>query len=110
MTIEPRPAGPTFARCALQGAHAGPNGRTATYIYTRNLKFAQLVTALASLAGILENATALGSRIPPHAVFLHVNNTPVKLKLYSLFKKDVSLRNVNFKCACPVAYGDIHIY
>ena len=26
MTIEPRPAGPTFARCALQGAHAGPNG------------------------------------------------------------------------------------
>ena len=30
---------------------------------------------------ILENATALGSRIPPHAVLLHVNNTPVKLKI-----------------------------
>ena len=29
----------------------------------------------------LENATALGSRIPPHAVLLHVNNTPVKLKI-----------------------------
>ena len=29
---------------------------------------------------ILENATALGSRIPPHAVLLHINNTPVKLK------------------------------
>ena len=28
-----------------------------------------------------ENATALGSRIPPHAVLLHVNNTPVKLKI-----------------------------
>ena len=30
---------------------------------------------------ILENATALGSWIPPHAVLLHVNNTPVKLKI-----------------------------
>ena len=30
---------------------------------------------------LLENATALGSRIPPHAVLLHVNNTPVKLKI-----------------------------
>ena len=31
---------------------------------------------------ILENATALGSRIPPHAVLLQVNeNTPVKLKI-----------------------------
>ena len=30
---------------------------------------------------ILENATALGSRIPPHAVLSHVNNTPVKLKI-----------------------------
>ena len=30
----------------------------------------------------LENATALGSRIPPHAVLLQVNdNTPVKLKI-----------------------------
>ena len=29
---------------------------------------------------LLENATALGSLIPPHAVLLHVNNTPVKLK------------------------------
>ena len=29
----------------------------------------------------LENATALGSRIPPYAVLLHVNNTPVKLKI-----------------------------
>ena len=25
MTIEPQPAGPTFVRCALRGAHAGPN-------------------------------------------------------------------------------------
>ena len=31
---------------------------------------------------ILENATSLGSRIPPHAVMLQVNdNTPVKLKI-----------------------------
>ena len=29
---------------------------------------------------ILENATALGSRIPPYAELLHFNNTPVKLK------------------------------
>ena len=75
MTIEPKPAGPTFARCALRGAHAGPNGlpmdtniyiyiyqriapansymrlaSLAINIYTRNLKFAQLVTELASLA------------------------------------------------------------
>ena len=34
-----------------------------------------------SLKNLLENATALGSRIPPHAVLLHVNNTPVKLKI-----------------------------
>ena len=41
---------------------------------------------------ILENATALGSRIPLHAVLLQVNeNTPVKL--YSLFKNGVHLRN-----------------
>ena len=40
------------------------------------------------------NATALGSRIPPHAVLLQVNdNTPVKLKIYSLFKNSVHLRN-----------------
>ena len=26
MTIEPQPAGPTFAHCALRGAHTGPNG------------------------------------------------------------------------------------
>ena len=86
MTIEPQPAGPTFARYG--GAHAGPNrtyGDIYINIYTRNLKFAQLVTELASLAITtalqLENATALGSRIPPHAVLLHVNNTPVKLKI-----------------------------
>ena len=31
---------------------------------------------------VLENATALGSRFPPHAVLLQVNeNTPVKLKI-----------------------------
>ena len=30
---------------------------------------------------LLENATALGSWIPLHAVLLHVNNTPVKLKI-----------------------------
>ena len=36
LTIEPKPAGPTFARCALRGAHAGPNGLpmdTNIYIY-----------------------------------------------------------------------------
>ena len=39
LTIEPQPAGPTFARCALQGAHAGPNGLpmdTNIYIYIYN--------------------------------------------------------------------------
>ena len=35
----------------------------------------------ATISNLLENATALGSRIPPHAVLLHVNNTPVKLKI-----------------------------
>ena len=60
MTIEPQPAGPTFTRCALRGARAGPNrsyGDIHIYkyinIYTRNLKFAQLVTELASLAIIV---------------------------------------------------------
>ena len=43
----------------------------------------------------LGNATALDSRIPPHAVLLHVNNTPVKVKIIFAinFKKDVHLRN-----------------
>ena len=36
---------------------------------------------------------ALGSRIPPHAVLLHVNNKPVKLKIIFAIKKDVHLRN-----------------
>ena len=39
LTIEPQPAGPTFARCALRGAHAGPNGLPMdTNIYTRELR------------------------------------------------------------------------
>ena len=57
LTFEPQPAGPTFARCALRGGRAGPKrtyGDIHIYkyinIYTRNLKFAQLVTELASLA------------------------------------------------------------
>ena len=42
MTIEPKPAGPTFARCALRGAHAGPNGLpmdTNIYIYKTEKTF-----------------------------------------------------------------------
>ena len=57
-----------------------------------------------SLRSQLENATALGSRIPPHAVLLHVNNTPVKL--HSLFKKDVHLRND----ARTIIYIYIYLY
>ena len=37
MTIEPQPAGPTFARCALRGARAGPKrsyGDIHIYKYT----------------------------------------------------------------------------
>ena len=41
---------------------------------------------------ILENATALGSRIPPHGVLLQVNDNTL-VKLYSLFKNGVHLRN-----------------
>ena len=40
-----------------------------------------IVLAMCGIRTILENATALGSRIPPHAVLLQVNNTPVKLKI-----------------------------
>ena len=42
LTIEPQPAGPTFARCALRGAHAGPNGLpmdTNIYIYLRVARY-----------------------------------------------------------------------
>ena len=52
LTIEPRPAGPTFARCALQGAHAGPNDLpmdTKIYIYQR-IAPANSCNRLASLA------------------------------------------------------------
>ena len=45
LIIEPQPAGPTFARCALQGAHAGPNGLPMdTNIYTRELRQPTRVT------------------------------------------------------------------
>ena len=61
-----------------------------TIIYNRQR--GQLNRLGSSLRSQLENATALGSRIPPHAVFMQVNdNTPVKL--YSLFKNGVHLRN-----------------
>ena len=35
MTFEPQPAGPTFARCALRGARAGPK-RTYGDIHNNN--------------------------------------------------------------------------
>ena len=35
LTIEPQPAGPTFARCALRGPMRDQIRRSATYIYTR---------------------------------------------------------------------------
>ena len=64
MTFEPQPAGPTFARCALRGARVGPKrtyGDIHIYkyinIYTRNLKFAQLVTALAPLANYIQTSS-----------------------------------------------------
>ena len=43
---------------------------------------------------LLENATALGSPIPPHAVLLQVNITPVKLKI----KLSKGKRNVPKLC------------
>ena len=48
-----------------------------------------------SISTVLKNATALGSRIPPHAVLLQVNeNTPVKLKIiFAIVKNGVHLRN-----------------
>ena len=49
------------------------------YIYRQR---GQLNRLGSSLRSQLENATAFGSRIPPHAVLLQVNdNTPVKLKI-----------------------------
>ena len=52
------------------------------HIYIYDEDFSQLYDKCgARAARQLENATALGSRIPPHAVLLHVNNTPVKLKI-----------------------------
>ena len=52
------------------------------YIYIYDEDFSPLYDKCgARAARQLENATALGSRIPPHAVLLHVNNTPVKLKI-----------------------------
>ena len=52
------------------------------YINIGKLRIIQQ-TREARSARQLENATALGSRIPPHAVLLQVinENTPVKLKI-----------------------------
>ena len=113
MTVEPQPAGPTFARSARVNGTCTTYERIYIYIYIKNIyiymtkiflsctisvglaplankyiyqdsQICTISTELASLAiNILENATALGSRIPPHAVLLHVNNTPVKLKIIS---------------------------
>ena len=56
------------------------------HIYIYDEDFSQLYDKCGARAArqlfILVNATALGSRIPPHAVLLQVNdNTPVKLKI-----------------------------
>ena len=103
MTVEPRPAGPTFARSARV------NGTCTTYerIYIKNIyiymtkifRRCTISVGLALLANyILENATALGSRIPPHAVLLQINeNTPVKLKTrkrYSVGLADSAARGI----------------
>ena len=81
MTIEPQPAGPTFARCALRGPVRDQIGRTATYIYTRNLKFAQLVTELASLAinnyrENSDNSTDKGGSLRSPIIFIGERSEP----------------------------------
>ena len=58
--------------------------RTDTHTHTRGTTAVTIIFEALKLISILilENATALGSRIPPHAVLLQVNdNTPVKLKI-----------------------------
>ena len=52
------------------------------YINIAKIRIIQQTREARSARQLLENATALGSRIPPHAVLLQVNdNTPVKLKI-----------------------------
>ena len=101
MTVEPQPAGPTFARSARVNGTCTTYERIYIYkkhiiIYIYDEDISQLYDKCGARAArqlmnhmhaaaenkLLENATALGSRIPPHAVLLQVNdNTPVKLKI-----------------------------
>ena len=106
MTFEPQPAGPTFARCALRGARAGPKrtyGDIHIYkyinIYTKNLKFAQLVTELASLA--TRNATALGSLIWPRAV------TRCNLAVSDMYMRDFGKTHQIAYTYCSVGISDL---
>ena len=72
-------------------------------IYTRNLKFAQLVTALAPLANysILENATALGSLIRPRAV------TRCNLAVSDMYMRDFGKTHQIAYTYCSVGISDL---
>ena len=58
------------------------NGKPRSSLLIESTESMIIIESTDSMIIILENATALGSRIPPHTVLLQVNeNTPVKLKI-----------------------------
>ena len=70
-------------------------------IYTRNLKFAQLVTALAPLANNTRNATALGSLIRPRAV------TRCNLAVSDMYMRDFGKTHQLAYTYCSVGISDL---
>ena len=123
MTFEPQPAGPTFARCALRGARAGPKrtygdiyiyiniytwnlkfaqlvtelASLAINIYTRNLKFAQLVTELASLAIIIYFYTCKGSFVHTQRVNAHLILFNAHWFAFTLSRRECALSQSGLK-------------
>ena len=68
LTIEPQPAGPTFARCEFTGTHAGPNGLpmdTNIYMYTCTREMRQSTRVTGSLRSQLV--------IIYHFIYLYIN-------------------------------------
>ena len=87
-------------KCACPVAYGDIHIYKYINIYTRNLKFAQLVTALAPLA-ITRNATALGSLIRPRAV------TRCNLAVSDMYMRDFGKTHQIAYTYCSVGISDL---
>ena len=109
MTIEPQPAGPTFARSARVNGTCTTYGRVYiykkhlhVYIYIYDEDFSPLYDKCgARAARQLENATALGSLIRPRAV------TRCNLAVSDMYMRDFGKTHQIAYTYCSVGISDL---